>query len=532
MNFRLPCFPEEPRGVRSVTPILKPPAFHLQSGRCSLVHALCLTGLLLALLLGMNVLANGTNSTEELHQSETARESAKVPSVRTNSGPEALKQKVRIVVDTNAPPASGETNATPAKKSSFEWKFAWDGWDGLYVGISKKKPFHLQTPRIFTDALLTNAFSWIHLEEQKMEGHIGARVAVDGAGFVTTGDLDGFDGGVQLRRFRLCTKGNCILILPVSYELEVGYVPGGFYIEDSYLAFENLGFLGELKFGQFQPPMSLEALASSRDITFMESAAPVQALAPGVNAGLQFRNSIFKERATWALGLFSEGLGQDTGDASSDYARAIARITFLPWYRMTENEPSSQHLLHLGVSGNILYSASSNVRYESRPESHIAPVVIDTEDIDASRAAVVDFEAAWVNGPLSVQGEFLNSFVNEESGSSLHFYGFYGYASWFLTGESRPYDRRSGTFTRLHPKSDFSFKGSGLGAWEVAGRASYTDLNDGDISGGRMTLLTGGVTWYPHSHIRWKFNYVHGRVEGRDPSGKINVFETRVEVDF
>jgi phosphate-selective porin OprO/OprP len=137
-----------------------------------------------------------------------------------------------------------------------------------------------------------------------------------------------------------------------------------------------------------------------------------------------------------------------------------------------------------------------------------------------------------VKGPLSVQGEFLNSFVDGEVDSSLHFHGFYGYVSYFLTGESRPYDRTTGTFTRLHPRRDFAFKEGGAGAWEIEARVSHTDLNDGDVSGGRMSLLTGGVTWYPNAHIRWKFNYIYGQVRGVDASGNMNIFQTRVEVDF
>ena len=172
------------------------------------------------------------------------------------------------------------------------------------------------------------------------------------------------------------------------------------------------------------------------------------------------------------------------------------------------------------------------MRYRSRPESHLAPIIIDTGDIDARQAAVVDIEAAWVNGPLSIQGEFLNSFVDQQNGEKPHFYGLYGYASWFITGESRPYDPRNGVFTRLRPLKDFSFDGDGMGAWEIAGRASYTDLEDRGVSGGRLALLTGGVTWYPTAHIRWKFNYIHGKVSGRNPSGDMHIFETRFEIDF
>jgi phosphate-selective porin len=43
----------------------------------------------------------------------------------------------------------------------------------------------------------------------------------------------------------------------------------------------------------------------------------------------------------------------------------------------------------------------------------------------------------------------------------LNFGGFYAQASWFLTGESRPYDSTAGDFKRLIPRRNFNFgKGS------------------------------------------------------------------------
>ncbi|MCP5527242.1 MAG: hypothetical protein H7A47_10615 [Verrucomicrobiales bacterium] len=57
-------------------------------------------------------------------------------------------------------------------------------------------------------------------------------------------------------------------------------------------------------------------------------------------------------------------------------------------------------------------------------------------------------------------------------------------------------------------------------------------MNNGAITGGRLTLFSSGLNWYLHPHVRWQFNYVHGTVDGRGPSEDLNVFETRVEVDF
>jgi len=320
--------------------------------------------------------------------------------------------------------------------------------------------------------------------------------------------------------------------MPVSYEIELGYIPHQFYIENSYLAFRDLPLVGEFKFGQYQTPMSLDAVTSSRDITMMELAAPLSALAPGVNAGFQIGKPVFDKRATWKIGLFTAGTSQDTGDASKDYGRAITRITGLPIYDVDPNHPNSATLLHLGLSANILYSTSGSLRYRSRPESHLAPYVIDTGNMAADDAVVVDAEVAWVRGRFSVQSEYLHSWVNEQDGAGPHFDGVYASASWFLTGESRPYDVINGRFARVIPIKNFDWGKGGWGAWEIAGRYSFVNLNSADVHGGRLSMVMTGVNWYLHSHVKLRFEYGLGHVSRRQPEGYLSIFHTRVEMDF
>jgi phosphate-selective porin len=47
-----------------------------------------------------------------------------------------------------------------------------------------------------------------------------------------------------------------------------------------------------------------------------------------------------------------------------------------------------------------------------------------------------------------------------------------------------------------------------------------------------MSMIMTGVNWYLHSHVKWRFDYGFGKVAGRQPDGNINVFQTRMEVDF
>jgi phosphate-selective porin OprO/OprP len=444
-----------------------------------------------------------------------------------------FSDKYQLRVVTNAPPeAASKGTATNAPSEGFHWDFSWNGWNGLQVGFSQRT--RLRTPRemLGLPALSSNGPS-LHLEQLKMSATVTALLEVDGAAYATTGNLD-LRNDIQLRRARLKAAGDCVLILPVSYEIEVGYIPHRFNLNKAWISSQHIDYIGYLQFGVFVPPMGLDMITSSRDLTFMEPATVLQALAPANEAGIQIGQPVFNKRGTWDLGIFGGGIvASEYGNASQDYGNLIGRFTYLAINHITPAVPAENRLLHVGLSANVQYSATSTVRYRSRPESYLADHLIDTGDIDANASGALGVEIAYVNGPFSVQGELLDSRVREKTGDFLNFWGSYAAVSWYVTGESRPYDRTKGCFKRLIPRHNFDFgRGGAWGALEVGARFSYTDLNDRDIHGGSMGLLMGELNWYLHSHVRWMFNAGSGHVTGGNSDGNIVLFQTRIGVDF
>ena len=200
----------------------------------------------------------------------------------------------------------------------------------------------------------------------------------------------------------------------------------------------------------------------------------------------------------------------------------------------------------MGLSANVLLFGRGFSALSIAPESHLAPYVVDTGDIPADTAVVAGVEFAWVHGPWSLQTEYLHAWIQgasqtidygstfpqTTSARTLTFDGFYASAGWFLTGESRSYDPVEGVFSRTIPRHDFTWGHGGWGAVELAGRYSFVNLNSADVQGGRLSMLMAGVNWYPHSHVKVRFDYGFGHVSDRTPEGDMHIFQSRVEIDF
>jgi len=116
------------------------------------------------------------------------------------------------------------------------------------------------------------------------------------------------------------------------------------------------------------------------------------------------------------------------------------------------------------------------------------------------------------------------------------FDGFYAYATWFVTGETRPF--RGGNFDRVRPLRQLGK--DGFGALELALRYDRLDLSNTPIlarAGTRAESLTLGLNWYFNPYAKLMFNWVRfdGRNTPLDPIGAStegDAIATRLHLDF
>ena len=347
---------------------------------------------------------------------------------------------------------------------------------------------------------------------------------VDGATF-SNDSSNTFEDDVVVRRARL-TFGRNIgnhWDLKGSAELSGSDVE----IKDFYGRYSGFSF-ASLTIGNHQPPFSLEKMTSSRFTTFLERALVVNTLVPEKSVGLSLQSS--RKNTSITGGVYSEGWEQDGLSRSGTGLAARLTRTF---------QKSGEEKLHIGMSGALRSFGSDSPQTRTRPETGATDVyMVDTGEIEgASSGSLIGVETAYINGPVSIQAEYIYANLKRDFGmSDLSFDGWYVYASWFLTGERRPFLNRRGVFGRVVPDSRFSFSQGGSGAWELAARMSQVDMNDEDLSGGEERNVSLGLNWYAREYIKIMVNYVQVLELDRPNSiyddNETQIFELRFQFEF
>lgn len=264
----------------------------------------------------------------------------------------------------------------------------------------------------------------------------------------------------------------------------------------------------KIKAGQFFEPFSLEAATSSRATTFMERGLPYT-FSPVRSVGIGFS-------AAPAKGLYLEagGFTEDLNSAGNLKRAFTGRVAYAPI-------DIKGRLLHFGAGASYRVPGDSTLRYRARPESDLAPAWFSTGTIrNIDNIVLTGLEAAAVAGPVSLQAEYIRSDVSRRDGRrGRNIDSYYAYASWFLTGESRPY--RNGRFGTIKPENRW-------GAWEVAVRNSAIS----DDSGEKLNDITLGLNWHINRHARLMANYVRADYEKGIAQGNADIFQMRAQMDF
>lgn len=366
-------------------------------------------------------------------------------------------------------------------------------------------------------------------------------VGQDDANRATVGDVP---DAIDFRRARFVARGEAYDVIEYMIGFDFG-LSGRPSFLDVWVGAHDLPVLGHVRAGHFFEPFSLERKTQNQRNTFMERSL-ADAFAPARNTGIETHDSLGEdERATWAVGWFASASGNFGEQFTDSGGQAVtARATWLPYW----DEPSDgRYFMHLGAAYSYRTSPAGTFSFASFPEARSGapsasniPPFVSTGSIAADHDQLFGAEFAWIHGPLYVQSEYIAVPVAQTGGPDLYFDAAYVNVSYFLTGEHRTYNKQSGIMDRVFPFENFfrvrTEEGSvctGSGAWEIAARYSFIDLEDANIRGGRLYDFTIGLNWYLNPFTRVKWELIQANLD-RAPVGESQAYIAgmRFDIDF
>lgn len=294
---------------------------------------------------------------------------------------------------------------------------------------------------------------------------------------------------------------------------------------------------GKLTIGQFKPYRGMEELTSSNEISFAER--PVTT-ASGIYNGRQFLmglgyKGIVADQFGYGIDVMQLGGANTTTEGLTYGGRGY-------WFpKATEGQ-----VIHIGLAYSIdsedvsSVSATPGFTYGGRRGQSITFGNAGTGSCsNSSTLACGDQETfaaelAGSFGPITAQAEYAtakleDAFAGSSGPEDADVDAWYVQASWFVTGEKKPYKKDRGAFGSPKPINSY-------GAWEALARyesieskdesaantlCSVTGLSGADTADKcEVEQVTLGVNWYVNPNVRFMLNYYLPKADLGGAAGK------------
>ena len=379
-------------------------------------------------------------------------------------------------------------------------------------------------------------------KDGKFRANLGGRVEHDWLWISGDESLENAVGplndGVFFRRARLHAAGTLYELIDYYAEFEFAPVDN-IVFQDVWMQLRDVPCLGHIRAGHLKVPFGLENETSAKHLTFLERSAVHDAFQQEYDPGIMFWNTVLDDDFRFAAAFLRfdpRESGQSFGDGEYSFA---SRISSAIWHNDDDTS-----LIHLGFGyrrNEAAFNSTSGFsgfQFRARPEIRNTPRFVDTGFVAADHTNFIGFEAAWVQGPFSVQAELVQAYTDDAvigtSVRDLDSNGYYIQATYFLTGEHRPYSRSNGGFGRIVPHRNVCPKdGFGMlltGAWEAKTR--YTNVDVTEFGAGRLETLTIGLNWYLIPNAKVLIDYILADREAVSDSGRAHMLGLRFNAEF
>jgi len=372
--------------------------------------------------------------------------------------------------------------------------------------------------------------------------------------------------GTNFRRVYLGIQGKAFGDWSYNLNFDFGgsggsETPG--HIQSVYVQYDGLKPLA-LRVGAYPPPANLEDSTGAGDTIFLERNAPsdlqrniaggdgrdaISLLYAGDElygalsyTGAKVQDSAVFDEQQALVGRISDRLwhGEDFNfvvGVNGTYVISLPDAVANGQPNLS-NTPGAPALNSITLSDPPELTIDSNgIRLANTgaiPARHLAQWGVEAAGNFASlyaQAGYYGFEVERAPIAFNVFSDAVTSATQIVQPSDNSLRAWYVQASWFLTGEQKPYNVANGAFTPPRVSRPFGFgEDSGWGAVEIAGRFSDLNLNShvldasnviaawvgpatrtytyfNTVRGGDQRILTAELNWYPNNFVKFGFAY-------------------------
>lgn len=247
---------------------------------------------------------------------------------------------------------------------------------------------------------------------------------------------------------------------------------------------------------------------------------------PGDGAGVKLGFYAKESRISGAISVF-DAYKNDSDDDNDMILHSTARLNYSP--KMGKNEYA-----HFGVSYGMADYKGETSKAELQLGIHQGDKTL-LADAAAGDITNLGIEAAYVNGPFSLQAEYFDNETELEDGTKgFEWDGYYGQLSYVLTGETRGYKWKGAKFDKIKPKGK-------NGAIELVLRyedISIDDADEGTVAANEVDIdrTVLGVNWYVTNTVKFMANYssvsMDNEVNPGATSEDLDSFQLRAQYAF
>ncbi len=341
-------------------------------------------------------------------------------------------------------------------------------------------------------------------------------------------DADTFD----TRRFRPSIRGT----LFDSWDWRLQYETDNNSLFDAYIRYTHSPLL-KIKVGRQKTSIGLERLQGFAHTPFAERGIQTN-LTPPRDNGIQLSGKLLDSSVLYELGLFNGAENDGRPDTDGADSKTVSgRLFFTPW---AKDKDSALSGLGFGIAvshGDEEGAAIPRYRTYGRQTFF---------NYEGGTAATGDHtrinpQLSYYNGKFGLLAEAIfdeQTFTRGGVESDIDTYSWAITPSYVLTGGTNG-------FGGVKLDKGAALHEGGKGAWLLAGRVAYFEVDDDVFEGTNATRLgdpnsdalevtsySASLSWHPDPNVRLSFSLDHSEFdEGADRDDE-TVFVTRLQVAF